>query len=996
MRSHRSKLPFQSLFTGMIVGLGVGILAGLRGTQFLSHLEYQARFRLRGDIGWDERIVLIAIDDASLEQLGAFPWVRSRYVEMLEQLQPAQPSLIVFDLILTDASAEDERLAAALANHRAVVLAMAWDGEGRPLWPVPSLAAAAIGIGHIDQARDSDGLVRRVKPQIQEQLALGIVAAEALSLTLTPIAMPPLDRPLEVNWPGATQTLTTVSFVDVIGGQVDLNLFQDRVVIIGAAATGLDAMPTPFNFNPPAHGAHVHAAVLDNLFQQRWLRRVSLWPLLLILGPLAGLVFAGRSLKQQFIWLLGLGLGWIGLGMVLFAYAYWIPIVEPLLLFGLTAITHRVIQNIQQERRLGGYVAALRQMWASTLLFPQQVPPPPLTESASVTQLAELAEQLGRSQATQAAIARSLPMGLLAAHPSGEVWFCNPLASQWLAVGVGDTVMPRLLEWLGPTQWHQVQQGLPLLPQEIHWEEHWYELRLEPLKPEEEETQEWAQQPSGFVLLVADISYRKQIEMDLRMLNLTLEEQVLQRTQQLAQLNQALQAEVSERQQTQDRLAYEASHDVLTQLPNRKLFLWHLQQLLNSNLQQSNPTPFAVLFLDCDRFKLINDSFGHWVGDELLKGVATVLKDCVRPTDVIARFGGDEFTILLTNISGVEDAIAVSERIRHRFAQSLHVEQHQLFTNASIGIVICDGNYTDPDAILRDADIAMYQAKTNGLGYALFEPKMHQQVRRSLQTEIELRLALEHQEFCLHYQPILALQHPRILGCEALVRWRHRDLGLVSPSHFIPLAEETGLICALGRWVLQEACHQLRNWQRQGWLAEDAVISVNLSVVQFLQADLIEQIDAALQASELPGHCLKLEITETALMSNTDLAFRLLRELQQRGIKLSIDDFGTGYSSLGYLQRFPVDVLKIDQQFIHNIHCNSRQLGIVEAIIKLGTHLDMEIVAEGVEQVAQMEALRQLGCHFGQGHLFSKPLDAKDFLHHLQRTPAVAFWPLDN
>jgi CHASE2 domain-containing sensor protein len=262
MRSRRFTLPLQILLSGMVATLIVATLTRVGITQSLSHLEYQTRFQLRGAIGWDKRIVLIAIDDASLEQLGAFPWTRARYVELLEQLQKAQPNLIVVDLILTDPSAEDDRLAAAIVNHRAAVLAMAWDAEGRPLWPVPSLAESALGIGHIYQSRDGDGLVRQVEPLVQGQLALGIVAAEALSLTLAPVATPPLDRPLEINWPGSAQALTTVSFADVIAGRVDAHLFRDRIVIVGAAATGLDAVPTPFDFNPPAHGVHIHLSLI--------------------------------------------------------------------------------------------------------------------------------------------------------------------------------------------------------------------------------------------------------------------------------------------------------------------------------------------------------------------------------------------------------------------------------------------------------------------------------------------------------------------------------------------------------------------------------------------------------------------------------------------------------------------------------------------------------------------------------------------------------------
>ncbi|WP_187329369.1 sensor domain-containing diguanylate cyclase [Halomicronema hongdechloris] len=596
------------------------------GLQPFTHLEYRLRFQLRGATAWDDRISLIAIDEASLAELGAFPWPRSHYAELLGRLQAAPPSVITFNLLFTDSAPGDGQLAAAMAQHQAIILATAWDQDGQPLDPVFPLAGAAMGSGHIYQPQAPDSLVRTILPQIQGQPALGIATAEALSLTESIVALPPLDRPLPVNWPGPVDTLSTVSFVDVLKGRVEASRFHGQIVLIGATATGLDQLSTPFDINPPASGVHLHGAVLDNILQQRWLQHLQApWWLLLCLGPLLGLGL-GRPWRQQRV-LLGAGtLAWILLARVLMTHGWWITVVEPVLLLGLTAVTCGISQELRDDRRIRQYVASLWHTHAPALLLsPQESRAPSIADSASIEQLVTLADQLGRSQATQAAIARSLPMGLLAANIDGTVWFCNPLASAWLGVTTGETVASRLKTWLTAAQWQAVRQGEDISPQEIQDGDRWFALYLEPLRMDDSAS---AAGPMGFVLLLDDISYRKQMELDLRTLNYTLEEQVQQRTRQLESLNRDLRREVNERQRIQDRLVYEAHHDSLTQLPNRRLFLWHLQQRIVAGGQE-----FAVLFLDCDRFKLVNDTFGHWMGDELLKAVAAVLLGSVRPTD---------------------------------------------------------------------------------------------------------------------------------------------------------------------------------------------------------------------------------------------------------------------------------------------------------------------------------------------------------------------------
>ncbi|PSN05734.1 hypothetical protein C7293_31560, partial [filamentous cyanobacterium CCT1] len=682
---------------------------------------------------------------------------------------------------------------------------------------------------------------------------------------------------------------------------------------------------------------------------------------------------------------------WWWLALALFEINLWLPVVGPALVVSTVGGLSLSQQLGRQNRWLQQLTVSLRRRHGSTLVLPgaESAPAadsPQLTQE--VAQLVELTQLLGRSQAIQAAIARSLPMGLVAAAADGTVWFTNPLAAEWLELAAGDNLnTSALADWFDAGNWaalwERVGQGQPVPTQvrqrgDLPASSRWYELRLEPLVADTNPLADW---PQGAIVLIEDITYRQHIETELRRLNESLEDQVQVRTRQLEQLNLSLHEQIAERQQAQNQLAYEALHDALTGLPNRRQFLSHL----SAQLAQPEGDLFAVLFLDCDRFKLVNDSFGHWVGDELLKRVATIVQECVRPTDVVARFGGDEFTVLLTTLDQVEDAIAVAQRIRQQFAQPLTIQEHQLFTNTSIGIVIGGPQYQHPDELLRDADTAMYQAKVNGLGHALFEPGMHLDVRRSLQIETSLRLALERQEFQLHYQPIVNLATQQLIGCEALLRWLHPERGLLLPGEFLTIAESSGLLLPIGSWALQAACSQMQRWRRRNLISPEVMVSVNLSTTQFLQPNLIAIVDAALAESGLPPANLKLEITETVVMENPTQVVQMIQTLRDRGIRLSIDDFGTGYSSLGYLQQLPVDILKIDRSFIADIHQSSQQYGIVEAIIRLAAHLNIQVIAEGIELFPQLQSLAQLGCEFGQGHLFARPLSVSQFSQYLRR-----------
>ena len=430
--------------------------------------------------------------------------------------------------------------------------------------------------------------------------------------------------------------------------------------------------------------------------------------------------------------------------------------------------------------------------------------------------------------------------------------------------------------------------------------------------------------------------------------------------------------DVTDRKRAEMQLLHNALHDVLTGLPNRALFLDRLERLLSQSRRHKTHR-FAVLFMDLDRFKVINDSLGHLIGDELLIAIARRVESCVRQGDTVARFGGDEFALLLDDITDIGDATRVAERIQAELGTGFNIQGHEVYTSASIGIAINSPAYEGPGDLLRDADTAMYRAKAEGRArYEVFDREMHLHAVSLLQLETDLRRALERDEFVLHYQPIVALDSGTLTGFEALVRWNHPIRGLLPPADFIPLAEETGLIVEIGWWVIREACRQLRSWDPA---AADLSVAVNLSARQFRQPDLLEKIDAILTETGLDPQRLKLEITESVVMSNAHTSTEMLRSLRDRGVRLCIDDFGTGYSSLSYLHSFPVDTLKIDRSFISTVDEQGSTVELIETIVALSRILGMEAVAEGVETAQQLEMVRRLGSNYAQGYHLSVPLD---------------------
>ena len=428
--------------------------------------------------------------------------------------------------------------------------------------------------------------------------------------------------------------------------------------------------------------------------------------------------------------------------------------------------------------------------------------------------------------------------------------------------------------------------------------------------------------------------------------------------------------DITERHRVEEQIAHMARHDALTGLANRFMLREHIAQMSDHDACGG---ALAVICLDLDHFKHVNDTYGHQVGDALLCVAAKRLRSCVREDDFVVRCGGDEFTIVQTGADQPNRAIAVAERVVEVFRQPFQLGEHRVTVGASLGIAISSTHDSDPETMLMNGDIALYRAKADGRGtYRLFEPAMDLQARTRRALETDLGTALENAEFELFYQPKLNAQTKVVSGLEALIRWRHPKRGLVSPSEFIPLAEEIGLIVPIGEWVLRQACRQATQWP------ENITVAVNLSPVQFNTLHLVDTVRTALEASGLPANRLELEVTETALLQDTATTLETLHKLHDLGVRISLDDFGTGYSSISYLHRFPFDRIKIDQSFIRDLNTGTKSLAIVQAIVNLGHTLGICITAEGVETTEQFAMLREERCSEVQGYLFSMPVQAPD------------------
>jgi len=435
--------------------------------------------------------------------------------------------------------------------------------------------------------------------------------------------------------------------------------------------------------------------------------------------------------------------------------------------------------------------------------------------------------------------------------------------------------------------------------------------------------------------------------------------------------------DITNRKQAEEQLLYQAFHDPLTGLPNRSLLMDRLSQAIE-RARRRDDYFYAVLFLDVDRFKMVNDTMGHSVGDKLLKAVGRRLEACLRRLDTVARLGGDEFVVLLEEITSPREVIRIVKRMREDMREAFIIDGQEVYVSASIGILLSPVDYLSADELLRDADIAMHWAKGKGRDkFKVFNPRLRDQALEAMNLENDLRRALKKHEFFLVFQPIMSLSSGTVTGFEALLRWNHPSRGIILPMSFIPLAEDNGLIVPIGYWVIKTACETMVRWREKNHGARDLYVSVNISARQFAETDLFENIHSMLKQSGLPPQALKLELTETVIMENPEMAKAALRRLKNLGVKISIDDFGSGYSSLNYLQQFPIDTLKVDRTFINRLVTDKENQAIVQAIIALAHNLGMDVVAEGVELSEHSSYLSTVECDFAQGFLFARPMDIK-------------------
>ncbi len=434
------------------------------------------------------------------------------------------------------------------------------------------------------------------------------------------------------------------------------------------------------------------------------------------------------------------------------------------------------------------------------------------------------------------------------------------------------------------------------------------------------------------------------------------------------------QTDITLRKNAEEQRVFDAFHDTLTGLPNRALFLDRLQQEIIISKRRSEAR-FAVLFLDLDRFKVVNDSLGHIIGDQLLTAVGRKLSDCIRPGDTVARLGGDEFAIVLKKIRGLPDAVDVTARIHNNLSTPLIIQGHEVFTSVSIGIAMGSERHERPEQVLRDAEIAMYQAKAKGrASYEIFEIKMHSIILDRQQLEIDLRQALDRRELLLHYQPIVNLKTRRLIGFEVLVRWNHPKRGLLYPKEFIPLAEECGVIDDISDWILRESCRELKKLQEHYPSDPPLMFSINISGKQFTKRDLAAELAGIIKESGIEPRTLAFEITESMIMKNVEAAVATMKVLHEMGVHIHVDNFGTVFSSLGYLYQFPFDALKIDRTFIGKLSADGKNQKVILSIISLANSLNLDVIAEGVELSHQLSTVKDLKCHYGQGYLFAQPM----------------------
>ncbi|MBK8507345.1 MAG: EAL domain-containing protein [Candidatus Competibacteraceae bacterium] len=891
-------------------------------------------------------IVIVAIDEQSLRQLGRWPWSRRIHAALVRKLSEDGAKAIALDIVFAEPDAQDpaadEELAAALADSGRVVLPVLGElnragGQLVETLPLPILAKAVAGIGHVSVELDPDSIARGV----HLKAGLGTPYWPTLTLALLESANVSIGEPLPgqrvaetgapspyawrrdyrvlIPFAGPPGHFRHFSYSEVLGSKVNPASFQDKYVLVGSTASGMDdALPTPVSgLTRPMSGVEFNANVLDALRQGLTIRPLSeAWTLLLtgllVLFPLVlYAVFPPR-------WALPLaGLGLLFALAVSFALLQgaqrWFPPAAALLVQGLSYPLwswERLLQAIRSvfEKEQLAQVT-LRSIGDAVITTDAQ---------GNVQYLNPIAEtMLGR------------PAAALRRRPLGAIFQVADERDCYAPVDlVGECLNQSRLINLPEPSILVNQSG----------QEYAIRASAAPLRDQRG-------QLSGVVIAVGDVTETRRLSR---------------------------------------QMLYQATHDTLTQLPNLNLLRDRLKQAI-ARAQRAGCS-LALLFVDLDHFKKFNDGFGHGVGDALLRSVVDRLVECGRKQDTIARVGGDEFICVLEDLQQEDGAVDFATKILNVLQVPFRLETHECFITASIGICLFPKDGEDVETLLKNADTAMSRAKENGRNNIQFYSRdMHVRILERLTMEQQLRYALERSELELFYQPQLDLRQNRIIGVEALLRWRHPQRGLVSPLDFVPLAEETGLIEVIGEWVLETACRQAREWQRQGLPA--LRMAVNMSPRQFLRPGMVDRVARILRETGLEPHLLDLEITESLLMKDVQGGIATMRALKTIGVRLSIDDFGIGYSSLNYLKQFPIDQLKIDKSFLGEIATSRNDAAITLAMIAMAHSMRLTVIAEGVENETQLAFLRANRCDEIQGYHLSCPVPAHEFVILVQKEP---------
>jgi len=937
----------KAVFLFLLAGITLGLLYD-DSLKRWDNLFYDGLIRFMGHPA-PEDVVIIGIDDQSLNALGRWPWPRDRHAELINILSRFGAKIIGFDILFSEPDVSDPdgdvTLAAAMRRNGRVVLPVAYEQLSpigfTEILPLPTFTEAAAGLGHVEVPLDEDGIQRGLF--LRAGLSAPYWPTFALSMLEQagepakhlpapridkhkPLAAPYAwigDQPVLISFSGPPGHFEHISYVDVLHGRVSPERLRNKFVFVGVTASGL-----PRRFSTPASGirrqmsgVEVHANVLDALRRGEVFQRVDfvqrlLMTLLLVLSPLAFYYYLsprGAFLATCVVLIVTVILS----GLSLWMLHLWIPPAIPLVVVSLSA---PLLSWIRLEN-------------AGQALFLEK-------ERAQVT-------------------LHSIGDAVITTDAEGIVEYMNPVAETLTGYAFSEA------------------QGQPFNAVFHAMDEVTHERMIYPITLCISE-QEGRSLPESILLLSA--SGQEYI------LHVSVKP-IRAESRAVLGIAVAFSNTTSARQAARE-LEFQATHDALTQLPNRYLLFDRLKHAFQK--AERHQKQVALLFLDLDDFKKVNDGYGHTTGDMLLIEVVERLKFSGRAEDTLARLGGDEFVVVLENLDDETVAATVAQKILEALKPAFPLDGHDLFVGGSIGISLYPKDGCDPETLLKNADTAMYRAKETGRNrFQFYTGDMNIRVVTRLVMEEDLRRAIKEGELQAYYQLLVGAVEKQITGVECLLRWQHPKRGLISPAEFIPLAEETGLIIPIGEWVMRTACEQTRRWRQLGFPIHR--VAVNLSPSQFSQKSFTETVARTLQETQLPSQCLGLEITEGIIMKDVEAAVETLHTFKAMGIHIAIDDFGTGYSSLSYLKSFPIDHLKIDQSFVRDVITDTNDAAISQAIIAMAHSMNLHVTAEGVETEAQAAFLKLNGCDEMQGYHYCRPVSEEEMTQMLMAGGASRF-----